>query len=263
MTGPDARQITTRIEQRSPALTDVEANAATVRRAVEDARDDGVNLLVFPELFLTGYHVTEGDPEALTADAAEALDELAPLTDGLTVVVGAPVEEEGDRYNSAAVLSDGARLGAYHKTHLYGDEHDAFVPGDSFPVFETDACDLGVQVCYDAEFPEPARQLTLGGAEVIVTIFANMHPFEDDQTIYHRARAIENVRPHVVCNRVGTECGVDFFGKSGVVNARGEDVLVAGEDVSASLTADVELGAEGASSLRYLRDRRPDIYARE
>ena len=253
--------VTARAVQFDPVLGDVEANSRTVRDSLVAADADGVDLLAVPELALTGYHLPEEGADDLVADAAAALDDLATVAPDVTAVVGAPVAD-GDRlYNSAVVLDGGRRAGAYHKTHLYGGfEASTFDAGDSFPVFETGAGDVGVQICYDVEFPEVSRSLALGGADVLVTVSANMRPFQSDQRTYLRARALENHRPHVLCNRVGTERDADFFGESGVVDERGRDVVLAGADRTTSVTGTVEAGAEAAETLQYLRDRRPEIY---
>lgn len=252
-----------RLCQRSPALGDVEANEATVGAAMDRAASDGVDLLVFPELFLTGYHLGD-DAGRLTDAAAAALDRLTDRCRDVCVVVGAPVEADGTRYNSAAVLDDGERLGSYHKIHLYGDEPAWFEPGDDLPVFDTSAGRLGIGICFDVEFPEVARGLSLAGAETLVTISANMHPYGRDHATFHAARAMENARPHVLCNRVGEEHGVDFAGASGVLDSRGRRVVAAGEDLSMEVTADLTPGMRGAAeTMHYLDERRPGAYRKE
>lgn len=98
--------------------------------------------------------------------------------------------------------------------------------------------------------------------DALVTISANMRPFAYDQRTYSAARALENVRPHVLCNRIGEERGVEFFGGSRIVDERGCSVATAGEDASAVITGSIDLRAEGADTLRYLEDRRPELYER-
>lgn len=255
-----SQEITVRAIQRRPELGNVEYNVRLAKTAIEEAEADGVDLLVLPELFLSGYHIDDRDIEAIVGSAADAVDRLATVTAETTVVIGTPVARDGGYRNSAAVIDEGEVIGTYHKTHLYDDEESVFEPGRSLPVFETTAGNLGVQVCYDVEFPEVSRQLTLAGAEVLVTPLANMRPFQHDQQIYGAARAKENIRPHVVCNRVGEEQGVEFFGASAIYDERGQPVVSAGEDTSIELTGTVELAAEGADTLQYIHDRRPALY---
>mgnify|MGYP000713429174 CR=1 FL=1 len=247
------------VAQDDPVLGDVDANQATIRSTIERAKRQDADILVFPELFLTGYHIDE-DPENLTAEAARALDELESLTEDLIVVVGTPTESESEIYNSAVVIEDGETTGAYHKTHLFGVEPDVFTPGDQFPTFETDIGTIGLEICYDVEYPEVARQLTLNGADIIVTISANMRPCVRDQELYHGTRALENGRPHILCNRVGEERGVDFFGESGIVDRRGRRILSLGADRTEAASAAIEMETDRTDLHDYLGDRRPELY---
>lgn len=255
--------VRTWLAQLEPTLGNVSANLSAALDVLERARVNDADLVVFPELYLTGYHVDEVDDPDLLTGAAAALETLCAETDDLVCVMGAPVVEEGEVYNSAVVADSGERRGTYHKVHLYGSEAETFVPGDDFPTFETSVGTVGVEICYDLEFPESARQLAMNGADLLVTISANMRPFELDQLAYHRARGMENVVPHALCNRVGEECGVDFFGESGIVDHRGRTVMSAGADVSTIVVGELETGGEPAETLQYYRDRRPETYGRE
>lgn len=252
----------TRVVQTEPTLGEVEENAAEVERALREARDDGVDLLVFPEMHLSGYALERADPDPrdLAAAAREELERVAPAADGTTAIVGTPLERGGGVQNAAAILDDGEWVGTYAKSHLYDAEAETFEPGDELPVFETSAGALGVMICYDVEFPEVARRLTDRGAEALVSIWCQMRPFEAYQDAFLRARAMENVRPHVLCNRVGSEGDLEFHGASGIVSASGEPIVTAGENVEVEITADVDLDAGGYDTLTYLEDRRPELY---
>lgn len=253
------RTIDVRAVQTQPTLGDVEENTCIAEEAIKKAMADRVDLLVFPELFLTGYHV--GKLEAtVVEEAEEAVNKLTAAATETTVVIGTVTKNNEKQYNSAAIIDQGEHIGTYHKTHLYGKESTVFDAGSSFPVFETSAGSLGIQICYDVEFPEVARQLTLAGAEILITPLANMRPFQSDQPIFGAVRALENIRPHIICNRVGEERGIEFFGESAIFNERGQTLVSVGEDITTELTATVELQAEGAETLRYIDDRRPEIY---
>jgi predicted amidohydrolase len=258
MTDDDTSPVRVTIAQRSPVLGDVQANLETAKSTLAAARAQDADLVVFPELFLTGYHIDDA-PSELTERATEALEELRPLTDGLVVVVGAPTASGSDIYNSAVLLDDGTREGAYHKTHLFGSEPAVFTPGEAFPTFDTSVGTLGLEICYDVEFPEVARQLAVNGADMLVTISANMRPCAPDQALFHGTRALENGFPHVLCNRVGEERGVDFFGESGIVDRRGRRVLSIGADRSESTAATVDL-EDDVVRHDYLEARRTQHY---
>ena len=166
------------------AVADVKANAGTVRAMIRRAHDEGVNLLVLPELCLTGY--TCGDlfySEILLDAAKEALSGIAAFTDGLypVVVLGLPLRVNGKLYNCAAVLHDGSVLGVVPKTYLpnasefyeqrqftSGDcsarpdwlelDGDDEIPFGSNLLFE--CCELpefrfGVELCEDVWTPDP------------------------------------------------------------------------------------------------------------
>lgn len=251
--------ITVRLVQTSPVLGDIDRNRREIESSLSNAAEDGVDLLVFPELFLTGYYIDQIEADAVD-EAAAAVDYVESVAPDVTTIIGTPVREDESVYNSAVVLDAGERQGVYHKTHLYDTEDQVFEPGSTIPTFETSAGAIGVQICYDVEFPEVSRELTRNGAELLVTLSANMRPFATDQETYWKARALENVRPHVLCNRIGEERGTEFFGASGIVNERGRSVVTAGEDVSVELTASIELRKAGDSTLQYLADLRPEIY---
>ena len=255
--------IKARTVQDAPVLGDIDHNRQLAEACIDSAIDDGVDLLVFPELFLTEYRIGTLDIESVVRKVESAIDRLATVASDVTTVIGTVTGDRTDLYNSAVVLDDGEHIGTYHKTHLYGEEPSVFTEGSSLPVFETTVGSLGVQICYDVEFPEAARQLTLAGADVLVTPLANMRPFSPDQRVFAAARALENVRPHIVCNRIGQEADLDFFGSSAIVDERGREVVSAGEDVAVRLTAPVKIRAQGADSLQYLEDRRPEVYRGE
>jgi predicted amidohydrolase len=252
--------LTARLAQVDPALGDVEANVEAVLAAVGRAETDDVDLLVFPELSLTGYHLSAGE-FAERRDAVErGLDRLEAAATEVTVVVGTPTYDP--LRNSAVVVGDGARLGSYHKVHLYGSEDEVFTAGDRIDPIDTPVGTLGVEICYDLEFPEVCRALALGGADVLVTVSANMRPFVDYQAAYLRARGMENAVPHLLCNRVGEEDGTDFFGGSGAVGASGTVLGQAAVDEVVEIDLTVDPAARPDDSLSYHADRRPDCYGR-
>jgi len=252
--------IKVRAVQEEPVLGDIEHNFQIAETAINNATAHGVDLLVFPELFLTGYSVGTLNTESIVEKSETAIDRLKAASSNITVVIGTVTRKHGTLYNSAVVLDDNERVGTYDKTHLYGDEPSVFGEGSSLPVFDTSVGSIGVQICYDTEFPEVARQLTLAGADILVTPLANMRPFRPDQQVFAAARALENIRPHIVCNRIGHEQGIDFFGASEMIDERGQSILSAGVNTAIELTASVEIHAQGADTLEYLNNRRPKLY---
>ena len=257
MTTPDTFR--TLVAQTDPTLGDVSDNEATAESIISEAEALGCDLVVFPELFLTGYHIGD-DAEELTSEAEAALERLRRVPKDLVVVIGSPIHSGNSLRNSAVILDNGEIVGSYDKTHLWGNESSTFESGHEFPTFETSAGTLGVQICYDVEFPEVSRSLAMNGAETLVTISANMRPCVRDQELYHGARALENGCPHILCNRVGEERGVDFFGRSGIVNHRGRRVLSLGADVVETSAGRLPFDPDTSQTHDYLNDRQPQLY---
>lgn len=245
-----------RTVQADPEHGAPQENARQLEAAAERARAADVDLLVFPELFLTGYHLDTDDASSIVAAATDVLPQVADASTDLVLVVGTAFEGDNGFENTAVVYDDGEQVGVYQKTHLYDEEEAVFETGDTYPAFETSVGTLGIEICYDLEFPEVARQLTLNGADVIVTISANMQPFETYQRTYHRSRAMENGRPHILCNRAGRERDLDFLGNSRISDARGELLASTETDAEVTLTATVPLDQSTHETLTYLDDRR-------
>jgi predicted amidohydrolase len=177
---------------------------------------------VFPELFLTGYELTNLD--GLASDAGGRVGEVleAANRNRTGLIVGTAWPVAGGVTNAAlCVSSDGEVLGRYDKTHLFGAEKDVFQAGREMLVVEMSGIRVAPLICFDLEFPEPSRLLALGGAELLVTISANMRPYFRDHQVFCSARAIENRLPLVYVNRVGRQSGFVFVGGSRLMDANG------------------------------------------
>lgn len=245
----------------------VEHSLATLDEAAARAAGQGARLLVTSELFLTGYALGE----RRVAEAAEAADGPAAqraaavaARHGIALAYGYP-ERDGDAvFNAVRLLGpDGAELANYRKTHLFGDyERAAFTPGTAPVVQATvDGVRVGLLICYDVEFPEPARAHALAGTELLLAPTALMRPYEFVPNTLVPTRAYENGMYVAYVNRCGPEGEWDFTGLSclagpdGVVRARagaGAELLVADADPAALRAARAETP--------YLADRRPELY---
>jgi predicted amidohydrolase len=257
-------QVNCALAQLNPRLLDKEANLERALSAIEEASRGGAELLVFPELFLAGYYMrerTKSEAESLEGPSLSRLARSAKER-GMLVVLGFPELDGEAVYNSAAVIdADGRILGTHRKAHLYGVEPEYFAAGDRFPVFDTTVGRIGIQICFDVEFPETARLLALSGARILISASANMRPFEAHQEVYLRARAIENQVFHVLVNRVGREEDTDFFGRSGIADPLGNLIVDAGEREGLFYASiKTPLIHEAASTLKYLDKRRPELY---
>lgn len=242
------------------------------RRIVAEADAD---LVLFPEAALTGYcfasaqEVREG---AVDPDGPE-LAQLQALAAELQVslVFGAATCQEDLLRNTVFFLEPTGQVFQYHKSHLPFLGLDKFVTaGDQAAgVFDTRFGRMGVLVCYELRFPETARVAALAGARLLLQptnlpIGGESHP-----DFLTRARACENRVPFVSCNRVGTERGFTFIGRSQIIDREGAILAEAGDGEEwIAATLDLTLGEDkdiigtpGEREMYLFRDRRPHQYA--
>lgn len=239
--------------------------ATNARRACELlARHPDCDLIAFPELYLGGYAtsgleqraVDLGD-EPLRRIAAACREHRTAVVVGFTEAID---RDRGIYANSAASFDrDGTSAGVYRKTHLFGaGEESAFTPGAELRLVALAGARIGPLICFDVEFPEPARQLGIAGAELLVTIAANMEPYEPDHLLATRARALDNRRHHLYVNRVGEESGHRFVGHSRAVGPDGQ-VIAELDDREGSLPVDIDLTSHAAAEVDYLSQLRTGL----
>ena len=262
------------VAQVGARVGDVKGNLAIARRYARRAAARGADLLVFPECFAQGYSLRRDVlalAEPADGPAARALG-LVAAEAGLALVVGVLERAPGwpaRPYNAALVIGrDGALLGVYRKTHLYDREREAFTPGADYPVVEVrlgaerTPMRLGVCICADIEFPEVARLLALGGAQLIAVPSADMEPYRAQQAANLQSRAIENNVHVALANTVDRRPEVTFFGGSGVAAPDG-GLVSAGYLRPRLIVAtlhDLAVEASGGAG-GYLRQRRLETYA--
>ena len=249
------------LAQLSPRLRETEANIATVLSVV--AEHPEADLIVFPELFLSGYTVTNVDELAILLSGPE-LKSFADVAqeNSTALIIGAPERVSDGIANSAFCVDERGNIAAvYRKFQLYGgDESEAFVAGDE--LFIVDLCGLkvGLMICFDMEFPEVARVLAQAGAEMFVTISANMEPFGNDHAVFASARALENGLPHVYVNQVGPgEKGLIFTGGSSLISPDGEVRAQAGSSEETVLNARLSLPMKSNVREDYLNQLRSPL----
>lgn len=233
---------------------DVRANAE--RAAAVLAEHPEADIAVFPELFLSGYTTSGFDALARRLDALELrLVAEAAAKSSTAVLIGFAEERASGRpANSAACIDRDGRLAAvYRKTQLFGAEQEAFEPGERLMVVELAGKRVGPLVCFDAEFPEPARALALAGAELLAVSSANMEPFYVDHEVGTRARALENRLPLVYANAVGNLNGMTFVGGSRSIGPSGEILAEASEPKERLLLAPIGLDEEIDDRVDYLQ----------
>src|SRR5277367_5856782 len=224
------------LAQINATVGDIAGNTERIRGRIEDARAVGAQLVLFPELALTGY-----PPEDLLLkehflrDARAALEELAGAAEGIVAIVGVPERAE-DVFNAAAVLAGGRVTGFYRKLYLpnYGvfDEQRYFQSGSCGALIELGGHRIGLTVCEDMWEPgPPASDEALAGATLLVNISASPYHLgkgvERERMFAQRAR--DNGAAVAFCALVGGQDELIFDGHSFVVDHTGEVVARAAQ----------------------------------
>ena len=144
---------------------------------VKEAEDKNVDLLLFPECFLTGYILSESFVEEYSYDFeseqfAAILKQLEHINPVL--VFGVNEKKAGQYFNSAVVINRGKILGVYRKTHLIDPNELFYTPGNEYPIFEIRGLKYGINICYDAQFTEAAKAVADHGAQLLLSLTQNM-----------------------------------------------------------------------------------------
>ena len=245
------------LAQLSPRLRGTEANIETMREVVSGRPE--ADLIVFPELYVNGYVLDGIEDLAVRPDGPE-LQSIADIAreSSTALIFGAPEHVESGVANSAFCVGERGKVSAvYRKVQLFGgDESDAFVAGDELLVVELCGVKIGLMICFDVEFPEVARALARGGAELLVTISANMEPFGNDHAVFCSARALENGLPHFYVNQVGPVGNLNFVGGSTAVSPDGETYAQAGFPQEEILDVSLVLPVKSSVREDYLSELR-------
>jgi NAD+ synthase (glutamine-hydrolysing) len=255
-------RLTVALAQIDATVGDLDGNAEKIRAGIDRARTEGAQLVVFPELALTGY-----PPEDLLMKThflrhtAERLEELAEAAEDVVALVGYP-QLRDDVYNACAVLADGRVQAVYRKTYLpnYGvfDEQRYFQQGTEPALIEVDGIPIGLTICEDIWQPgPPATSEALAGAQVIANLSASPYHAgkgrEREQMLAQRAR--DNVAAVVFCNLVGGQDELVFDGHSVAIDQDGQVVARAPQFEEAFTVVTLDLGAVATRRLQDARHR--------
>ena len=247
---------------------DVDTNCKTIASMVRKAADADCNVVVLPEMSDTGYDMETIRAHASTWDRGpcEMLRGLAADL-GISVICGLSEREDDRIYNAAAVIDGaGTVIAKYRKAHLFcvpGVREDRYLArGESLTLTRLGGFTLGIMICYDLRFPEMARALALGGAEVMVVVSAWPVRRAGNWRILSAARAIENQVYLVAANRVGSDGPLLFCGTSRLLDPTGADVVCASETEQTLLTGEItrELIEQTRSNMRVFEDRQERLY---
>lgn len=213
------------------------------------------DLLVLSELSVCGYlfpdrkALYECAEEIPTGGATCQMIALSKEYD-CTIIFGIAEKENEKIYNTAVIVSKGKYIGKYRKIHLSDFEKTLFERGNENQIFELDGLKIGVQICFDLRFPEISREQIRMGAEMLC-VLANFGA----ETTYRisAVRAIENLTPLVLCNRIGEEfipgMEADFLGKSTIVDGSGRPLCLAPEKEESVEICDVNVPQEKSNRI--------------
>ncbi|QIB35969.1 carbon-nitrogen hydrolase family protein [Ancylobacter pratisalsi] len=244
------------------------ANLDLLEAAAARAAAGGADLLLAPEMFLSGYNIGPAEADRLAEPAngpsAQRAADIA-RRHGLALCYGYPERgEDGVVYNAALLLDrTGARRLNYRKAHLFAAlDREMFAPGDVLTATTVlDGLKLGILICYDVEFPEAVRALALAGVDLVLVPTANMKPYDAVSNLVVPTRAFENGLFVAYANRCGREGELDYVGLSCVGDPNGGNLVIVGEGEEL-LFADI-LPERIATARRFnshLKDRRPEVY---
>jgi 5-aminopentanamidase len=257
------------IYQCEPRPAQVDRNLERLARIAKHASTEGVDLLVCPEMYLTGYNIgIDAVRELAESSDGTSAHAVAEMTreNSVAIVYGYPERGTEDViFNSAQLFNaKGTALANYRKTHLFGDlDNSMFCASDAdSAVVELGGWRVGMLICYDVEFPENTRKLALRGTDLIVAPTANMVQFDVVATTIVPARAYENQVYVAYANYCGYENGLEYCGLSCVAAPDGCDAARAGRNEELIICElDHGLLTESRRTATYLADRRPQLYA--
>ncbi|MGN6809293.1 MAG: NAD+ synthase [Thermomicrobiales bacterium] len=244
------------LAQANFTVGDLAGNAAKIIAGIEDARARGAQVVVFPELAVTGYPPEDLllKPAFVNENVAQ-LRAIAPHTRSIVAVVGY-VDAAEDIYNAAAVLADGEWVGTYRKRYLpnYGvfDEDRYFMTGEEAPVFCFGNTPVGINICEDIWYPVgPATLQSLAGARLILNL--NASPYhrgkQSTRETMLATRAMDNDAFVAYVNLVGGQDELVFDGGSVIFDPNGRVVARAPQFDEHMLVADLDLGSVFRSRL--------------
>jgi NAD+ synthase (glutamine-hydrolysing) len=238
------------LAQINPIVGDLGGNSRLIVEWIARAREEGADIVCFPELALSGY-----PPEdlvlkpAFVRDNRKELEVVVSATKGISAVVGF-VDEDGDIFNAAAFMHDGELKAVYHKVFLpnYGvfDEQRYFTPGHRCPIFELAGVRIGVSVCEDCWYPAgPMAQQAQHDAELLINI--NGSPYHQGKRVPREAMVAGRASDYGAfvawVNTVGGQDELVFDGNSAIFGPGGEVLARAPSFREDLLVCDINFGS--------------------
>ena len=258
------------LAQTGPKLGNKERNLRQISEQASKARKKNIDLLIFPELQLTGYTMRDEVShlaESIPGPSTRKVETLA-REHGVHVVFGMPEESEvkGVIHNTAVFVGPKGLIGRYRKIHLpthsVFEERRYYRPGQEASVFKTDIGTIGLNICYDLYFPELTRLQALQGAELVVCISASPGLRRRFFESFCLSRAMENAVYLAYVNRVGIEEGLQFWGGSRVIAPNGSVLAQCRYDLEEFQICKVDLGevSRARAFIPTIKDLEPGLF---
>jgi predicted amidohydrolase len=278
-----SRRVTIGLVQMSMSH-DRDENIAKATEMVAAAAREGASIVCLPELFPYRYFPQEKRGKAVVPSepipglTTRLLSEAARSS--MVTLIGGSVYERapgGRLYNTSTVFDEkGRMLGKYRKVQIPEDEgfyeKDYFAAGNGYEVFRTASAKVGVLICFDQWYPEPARINKLMGADILFypTAIGRVDGIEESEGDWQgaweavqRGHAIANSMVVATVNRVGREGRTRFWGGSFICDQFGRILAHAGGDEQLLLaTVDLDLAKRVERGWGFLRNRRPSTYSK-
>jgi len=250
----------------------IRQNLDALVRRVKEAKKKTATLICFPEMNITGYSTRKKIVDSAQFISGTVTNELAELAEkeNITILAGlAEKDEKGRIYAGHLVVTPQGLSGVYRKLHIAPPEQRIFSPGRNIPLFEAHGVRFGIQLCYDAHFPELSTRMALNGADII--FFPHASPRGTPKEKFNSwmrhltARAYDNGLFVVACNQTGeNKKGLNFPGIALVIDPSGN---VIAKDVSGKENMIVvDLKAGDLAKVRnhkmrfFLPNRRSDLF---
>jgi predicted amidohydrolase len=247
-------------------------NLDAVARNAREAVVEGASFVCFPELSISGYVADSSSSEfaeSIPGPSSERLIDIARDTDATLLAGLLELGIDGRIYNTHVVVSRSGLIGAYRKTHVAPSEAEGFAPGVELDVFDGPSLSFGLEICFDAHFPEASSSLARQGAEIIFIPHASVGETHESKLErwmrYLPARAYDNSVYVAVCNQTGPNGrGDDFPGVTLVLDPLGRVIAQSTgpspQIVYADLDPDELENAHSDENLYFVPLRQPDLY---
>jgi len=265
------KQVKLALAQISCKVGDKAYNIRKMATYITKAKKQKADLIIFPELVLTGYTIRDRIyelAETIPGPSTRKVENLAKLHN-INIIYGMPEKSAKANaviYNTAVLTTPKGTFGYYRKmylpTHSVFEEKRYFRQGYESPTFATPIGKIGLIICYDIFFPETARLLRLKGTELIVCISASPAVRRSFFETLTAARAIENTVYVAYVNLVGVEDGLQFWGGSRLIAPNGRILSQAKYDVDNMVFGIIDYAdlARTETFVPTLRDLRPELF---